>query len=155
MYTQHDTRSHGKGLEAEKRFEALAKTHGYDVKESSDSMNINGHVDYILTDKCGQVMRVEVKSNKPYAIVEFQNVQGYLGWLYGKATHIAYERDSDFVIIPRDKLAEYAEKVVDFSKVTTTDKLIHHQLTRRAFSLEKVSSLSYSEILSFAVIWRK
>jgi hypothetical protein len=77
------------------------------------------HVDYI-----SDFGKIDVKARKRVARkdanvqddlvwLEFKNVQGKFGWLYGKADWIAFERDEDFVLVKRHDLALMAEKLCD------------------------------------------
>lgn len=69
------------------------------------------HIDF----SCDLKMTVDVKSIKdPRSIwVEIKNIKGYDGWLYGKATHIAFERHDHFKIVRRLDLVELVDKLVD------------------------------------------
>jgi hypothetical protein len=45
-------------------------------------------------------------TNEEIIWVEFQNVRGNPGWLYGKADMIAFEVDKGFLLVPRTSLLE-------------------------------------------------
>ena len=53
------------------------------------------------------------KIQDDYIWIEFQNVTGHRGWLYGDADFIAFERESDFVVIPRKILIKVCYILVD------------------------------------------
>jgi len=109
------------GFKAEGLFQHLAEARGYNVETASTSMNIKDHIDLILTKDTEQYS-VDVKSRKKlhrngdyndaFVWVEFHNVQGKLGWLYGKADKIVFERADDFVIVDRENLKDYCETTV-------------------------------------------
>jgi hypothetical protein len=44
--------------------------------------------------------------------IEIRNVQGKVGWLYGKADYIAFETRSWWVVVDRAKLAEFVESAI-------------------------------------------
>ena len=69
------------------------------------------HVDFF----CDVRMQIDVKSIKnPECIwIELKNVQGKVGWLYGEATHFAFERQKYFVIVKKEDLIELVDRLVD------------------------------------------
>lgn len=69
-------------------------------------------------------MSVDVKSMKdPKTIwVELKNIKGYDGWLYGKATHIAFERDECFKIVSRKDLIWLVNELVDKDDMVDSPK---------------------------------
>jgi len=112
------------GEEAEETFAELAELNGYIVEESTNYSNIVEHIDFYLVSKRGLAdFSVDVKARKKsrrndtwyddqMVWIEFHNVAGKKGWLYGEADKIAFERNNDFVIVPREALAKLCEKIV-------------------------------------------
>lgn len=94
------------------------------VIPSSRMDNMTKHIDYYVYDNNQKYFTVDVKARKRYAKddkevwVEFKNEVGKAGWLYGKATVIAFEREKDFVIVSREKLKDLCEEMVDLSQKT-------------------------------------
>lgn len=83
------------------------------------------HIDYWLAmSSNGKKWGVDVKGNNlPDEIwVEFKNVQGKPGWLYGGAAIIAFDipEEGGFSIVDREELAFFCEKHV--SKETVSNK---------------------------------
>ena len=76
------------------------------------------HIDY----HCELPMAVDVKSIKdPETVwVELKNVQGKKGWLYGDATHIAFQRPLGFVVVKRLHLLELVEALVDMDAMVSS-----------------------------------
>jgi len=74
----------------------------------------NGQFDAI-DFKCNLKMNIDVKSRKdPSSIwIEFKNINGYDGWLYGRATHFAFEREHDFIIVSKLDLIRLVNEIVD------------------------------------------
>ena len=99
------------GEEAEETFAELAELNGYYIEESTNYSNIVEHIDFYLASKRGlDDFSVDVKARKKsrrnntwyddqMVWVEFHNVAGKKGWLYGEADKIAFERKNDFVIV--------------------------------------------------------
>lgn len=84
----------------------------------------NGQFDAI-DFKCNLKMNVDVKSQKdPSSVwIEFKNINGYDGWLYGDATHFAFERKQDFIIVSKFDLIRLVNRIVD--KNTVVDSPAH------------------------------
>jgi len=104
------------GRVAEVRFIRAARDLGLEVTKSSRSDDMNKHVDYWLAyDGVGR-WGVDVKGNNlPDEIwVEFLNVRGDKGWLYGEARIIAFDmpEEGGFVVIDRLDLVDYCEENV-------------------------------------------
>lgn len=110
------------GMRAEAYFALLAEERGYEVVESSVEDDRKNHIDlYITLDN--ETRSVDVKSKRgvgrrsgnDYTWVEFVNVSGRRGSLYGKADFIAFERDRDFLIVERKAFADWAGSKVNLS----------------------------------------
>ena len=116
------------GHRAEGTFSNLAEARGFNIHEATRHENMHEHWDVAL-DRWGDedddlvYMMVDVKARKKtrrkdahfndeWVWLEFKNVQGHNGWLKGNATHIAFERENDFVLVPRKKLREWADKEI-------------------------------------------
>ena len=102
------------GRVAEERFVRAARAVGLKVSKSSDMEDMHDHVDYWLAvEDSSTKWGVDVKGNNlPDEIwCEFKNVRGNDGWLYGRATIIAFDmpEEGGFAIVNREDLAEYCE----------------------------------------------
>ena len=105
-----------RGQQVESEFAELLNQKSDNVQPS----NLIGqfkHVDY--TSDIGSI---DVKARKritrkddevqdDLVWLEFKNVQGKEGWLYGNADWIAFERLEDFVLVKRIDLVELAEQL--------------------------------------------
>jgi hypothetical protein len=113
-----------RGFTAEDNFVSLMEKK-FRVVPSSRMDNMTKHIDFYVYDQNEKYFTVDVKARKKYAKddreiwVEFKNEVGKAGWLYGKATVIAFEREKDFVIVSREKLKNLCEQLVDLNKKTT------------------------------------
>ena len=86
--------SNATGRCAEVRFVRAARNKGLLVTKSNHTEDIHQHIDYWLAmNHDGRKWGVDVKGNNlPDEIwVEFKNVRGNDGWLYGGATIIAFD----------------------------------------------------------------
>lgn len=115
------------GQNAENCFSSCAQKNGFQVAKASFNDEMN-HIDFHLKSEKGLEISVDVKSRKKInrsdssvnddlIWIEFKNVQGRNGWLYGKADFICFERESDFIMVNRQSLAKLSEKLVDTSMI--------------------------------------
>ena len=94
------------------------------------------HIDYWLAmSSNGKKWGVDVKGNNlPDEIwVEFNNVQGKPGWLYGGAAIIAFDipEEGGFSIVDREELAFFCEKHVSDETVSNKKDAYLKRYTRK------------------------
>jgi hypothetical protein len=94
-----------------------------DIKKSDRESDMFGHYDFIIADK----VKVDVKGAKkinrydqaPHHdthYIEFRNVRGNKGWVYGEADYIAFEYYDTFVFVKRVNIIELCKsKILDKS----------------------------------------
>jgi len=113
------------GHAAETVFRELLKAEGYTVTDATMEEQRN-HVDFIATRNNSNT-RFDVKARKKisrqdnnyqdeFVWVEILNVRGDKGWVFGGADFIAFEREKDFLIVRRDKLADFIQKTCNLRK---------------------------------------
>ncbi len=115
------------GHKAEADFASLAESKGWTVSKASKRDNMYKHIDFVLRDMenfdLDQCLLVDVKSRKKtsrkdknfnddWIWLELKNVQGKDGWLLGASTHIAFERENEFVLVPRNELFTWVKKAI-------------------------------------------
>jgi len=128
--------SNATGRMAEVRFVRAAREKGLMVTKSSHTEDIHEHIDYWLAmSSQGKRWGVDVKGNNlPDEIwVEFKNVRGNSGWLYGGATIIAFDmpEEGGFAIVDREELAFFCEKHVANEFVANKKDAYLKRYTRR------------------------
>ena len=117
------------GDKAESSFETAARKAGLSCGKSSSQEEIR-HIDFWVEGEKLPKTAVDVKSRKKvkrsddklndeFVWIEFANVQGKRGWLYGDSNIIAFERESDFLLVDRKLLARLCENLCDVSKLNT------------------------------------
>ena len=95
------------GLGAEQLFDQIAVSKNLEIKNAKRRENIQKHIDKYITDDVG-TWSVDIKARKKtrrsdnnaqddWIWIEFQNVRGNTGWLYGEADCIAFETQDNFV----------------------------------------------------------
>ena len=116
------------GHGAEKSFAELAEDKSFEVTRATRKANMFSHIDFILKKTItGEVepltLKVDVKARKrtsrkdkkfndDWIWLEFLNVQGKNGWLVGESTHIVFEREHEFVLVPRENLFNWSKKAI-------------------------------------------
>lgn len=89
------------------------------------------HIDFHCILPNGEHLDVDVKGMRKnsrsddklddtISWVEFKNVNGNNGWLYGKATHIAFVTNSNVIFVKRDELAKFAESKIKGMPISNT-----------------------------------
>jgi len=128
------------GIQAEISFTDVAKKKGYEVIRANKDANVYKHVDLYLTQN-HNVTSVDVKARKKlsrrddkynddFTWIEFKNVRGNDGWLYGKADKIVFEREKDFVLVNRDMLQRFCEQKVSEVFVSTSKEALYKKYQR-------------------------
>jgi hypothetical protein len=124
-----------RGQLAEDTFKKLLVAEGYPVRDANRQEQIQSHIDFIVNQN-NKPVNYEVKARKKirrsdpdvqddFVWVEIQSVSDrdgnvHLGWIFGAADFIAFERASDFIVVDRLKL-------LDFVKTNCNLKKIAHQ----------------------------
>ena len=76
--------------------------------------------------------RNDSKAQDDWIWIEFQNVRGNAGWLYGEADNIAFETQDNFIVVDRESLVNYVEEAVDMGKPVRKSFLAKYKTYRRA-----------------------
>ena len=161
-----------RGRKSEICFKGLAERRGYTVIETSAASNMREHIDFILSrDDSPDKIAVDVKARKKTSRrsdnyddenvwIEFNNVRGKPGWLYGKADKIAFERAFDFVLVDRESLKDYCEATVSPALVASPFDAVYKSFQRNGRK-DVISRVPMKDILhpySFTIgveIWKK
>jgi hypothetical protein len=129
------------GNKAEDAFMEIATARGWKISAATKEQNINEHWDFLI-EKEGQTYKVEVKSEKriqrddhasqtEFVWVELRNVRGEVGWLFGVADLIAFEKQNVFVFVKRlDLLGVVNQKVNLVAKVKSAKEALYKIYTR-------------------------
>lgn len=123
------------GASAEDKFNQVVTELGVKTRYTGFKDQIR-HIDFHMAFRG----TVDVKARKritrsgaiqdEYVWVEFVGNSGKKGWLYGAATHIAFERLRDFVVVPRKELARIAEELVE-------DTIVHNPEEAHLFRYQR------------------
>ena len=149
------------GDRAEDLFVKIAEWKGLICKKSSKADNIASHIDIILDKQASdKTWSVDVKAMKKtsrsassaqdqYVWIEFKNVQGNKGWLYGKADIIAFELENTFALVNRERLADWCEKNVDMTKTVKSPAEAIKKVYTRKGRKDQISLIPIKEIGEF------
>lgn len=150
------------GQLGEQRFVDACKAVGYEVKAATREQNIHDHIDFfVLRSHVDVWSGVDVKSgNHPETIwIEFKNVTGKSGWLFGKAEFFAFEMPEvgGFIMIRKKDLIQLCEEIVDATPVKHKDDAHCKLYTRKGredlltkLHLTDLEKLGKLQILKYA-----
>jgi hypothetical protein len=152
-----DGSSFALGESAENSFTSAAQKNGMSVTVGSQQDEFN-HIDFHVS-KDNLNFSVEVKSRKKIKRgdtsvndeliwIEFKNVRGKRGWLYGGADALAFEREHDFVIVDRKLLARLCERLCDLTQLNTNVKMPLYTAYQRHGRQDILSLIKMSDILT-------
>ena len=144
------------GLGAEQLFDQIAESKSLEIKNAKRRENMQKHIDKYVTDDVG-TWSVDIKARKKtsrsnsqaqddWIWIEFQNVRGNAGWLYGEADRIAFETQDDFIVVDRSSLIDYVEDVVDMGKSVKYSSHAQYKTYRRAGRNDLLTMVELSEI---------
>lgn len=155
------------GGSAEVQFKEIAEKLGNQVAKASFREQIS-HIDFHILNQKGEKYTVDVKSRKKIKRkdnnvddeviwIEFKNVQGKNGWIYGAANFIAFERENSFLIVSRPALAKLCEKIVDLSQINANIKYPLYTGYQRYGRKDLLSLIKIEDITDNLkhIIWEK
>lgn len=132
-----------RGTLAEKHFLSIMSSKGYSYTKASLNEDFNQHWDYKFDHPSPSPglttpFTVEIKSmkrvsssdpsvNPDIVWIEFINVKGSKGWLYGNADYVAFELKDTFLVVPLLKLRTLAEQLVLEPQGITIDTIYDGQ----------------------------
>lgn len=125
----------------------------FKVVPSSYKEQVKDHIDYYVYDN-NRYFTVDVKAKKKFTKddkevwIEFKNVNGNNGWLYGTATVIAFEREKDFIIVSREKLKTLCESLIDTNNATTDKFGCLYKAYTRENRKDLISKIKFEDIFN-------
>lgn len=160
MNNTHNTArqiSQAYGQSVEQSFYALALKNGNKIRESSQHENMHKHIDFHLTSKDGKEYSLDVKGMKKisrhdnfvqdeWIFIEFKNVNGDNGWLYGHADYIVFETKTSFIFVLRKDLIEVCDKLIDKTYQVESSSDCAYRVYTRHDRHDLVSRIKLSDI---------
>lgn len=152
--THHDSLSMGR--RAEDLFVATAQKRGWTVTPAPKEADIHEHWDFEIV-KDGYVRKVEVKAmkrekrgdemlNPEWVWIEFRNVRGEVGWLFGKANWIAFETADSFLIIDRHDLYQHVRRAVDRETKVESAREAKYKTYTRAGRPDQIAQIRLDDL---------
>lgn len=154
------------GGNAEDLFILAAVQHGWKISAAAEKQNIEEHWDFLI-EKDGQARKVEVKSEKriergdanaqtDFIWVELRNVRGKVGWLFGCADWIAFEKQNAFVFVQRLDLLKVVNQKVDLVAKVKSAKEALYKIYTRSGRKDKLTLLPVRDIEPIIFMeWKK
>lgn len=151
------------GNGAEVGFVESCKKNGIFCVPSSRQENMMGHFDFrMLPSEKSPIslgIKVEVKSakrlrrhdtdiNYDVIYVEFLNVNGDKGWLYGQADYFAFQRPVGFCLVKKQKLIGVAEALI--TKEWANKPTLYKSYKRYDRPAERVGLILFSDVSNFS-----
>lgn len=164
---QYDNRGAAEnGRRAEKGFVKTTKGKGYKIRTSTIDENMFGHIDFHVKLTDGSIFSVDVKAIKSiktgwdlqdeWLWLEFLNVHGHDGWLYGKSEYMAFETFTSFVLCPRIEVQKLAEELIDIEDFAGKTEWAKYRVYRRPGRKDKIGMIQYSDLESIThEVWVK
>jgi len=155
------------GSSAEQQFKQIAEKLSNKVIDASLEEQFN-HIDFHIVNKFKRSCTVDVKARKKIkrennnveddvVWIEFKNVQGKNGWIYGSATLIAFEQEHSFLIVGRKALANLCEKIINLDKIDTNNRYPLYTGYQRYNRKDLLSLIKVQDITNNLkyIIWKK
>jgi hypothetical protein len=154
------------GGKAEDLFEVLAKNKNLKIEKASLKQQLS-NIDFIISNNdkktfidvkaCKKTSRSSEESNEEFVWIEFKNINGNNGWLYGASDFVAFERVKDFVIVPKKPLILLCERIVNRAiKVDKASDALYSIYSRKGRK-DEISLIKMKDILDNIkiTIWKK
>lgn len=155
------------GDSSENNFEILLNKLELTFRKSTKNENIYKHFDYVVNSKRNKdkSYKIDVKSEKrknrnnfidsSIQWIEFMNVSGNKGWIFGESDYIAFENSNKFVIVERIVLLKYLieEKgiIEDIYKkpIISNKNRIFYECYRREGRKDSIVMMPIQDIIDF------
>lgn len=154
------------GRRAEELFSTLAQREGWSITPSPREANMHEHWDFEII-KDGYRRKVEVKAlkrqsrgddalNPDWVWIEFRNVRGEAGWLFGKSNWIAFETQSSFLVVDRHDLYQLVRRSVDRKTSVDSAREAKYKTYTRAGRPDQIAQVQLADIRKIKVLeWEK
>ncbi len=155
------------GLESELLFKMVAEKRGFTVVKSPDHQDMNDHIDWFI-EKNGKRYSVDVKGLKRASRkdkekdedviwVEFRNVEGKPGSLFGKQDFFAYEQNDSFILVRRKDLLDLSFDCLNsFTRIVHKSDYALYNLYTRYGKKDLVTRLKKNNLLEIEhKVWPK
>ena len=126
-----------------------------DIVKSDRESDMFGHYDFIISNKvkvdvkgAKKINRSDAEENHNIHYVEFRNVRGDKGWVYGEADYIAFEYYDTFLLVKREKIIELCKKKI-INKIINNHKEMY-ELYRRQGRQDLITLVPTKDLLQIS-----
>jgi len=146
------------GEKVEKLFVSVLKRKDPKARVGTSQEDLFGKID-VVSPKYGgtydvkakkKVSRSNAEAQDEFIWIEYQNVQGTRGWLFGDADFIAFERENDFVVIPRNDLIKVCKLLVDKDRFVVEGKYALYKMYQRKGRKDLLTMIKMSDIVGLS-----
>lgn len=146
-----------RGGYGERTFVDILHERGFSFKEIRGKKQWTMHIDFVFwkgnrewsvdVKALKKVSRKDKELNPTIIWVEFKNVRGNNGWLYGQADYIAFEFSDHFIVVETKLLADLSEKLVDKKKRVSKAKDALYSVYTRRGRQDEISMIQTEDLL--------
>ena len=149
----------GKDIESN-RFKRVLSLIDPNIRKATHEEDQRSHIDYHTvfgTVDVKAMKRVARSGHKQteYLWVEFRNVQGMNGWLYGEQKWIALEKEDGFLFVTREDLKNLAIEKCDTKTYVSNARDALYKMYSRDNAEDVISMIKYSDLKSIPSIFIK
>ena len=156
-----NTSSWNRGQRVEKEFTRLLRRRDPNFQKANREDQFR-HIDYhtsfgtIDVKAKKRINRSDSKEQDELIWVEFKNVQGRDGWLKSAVDIIAFERDSDFLLVKRNYLLGLAQSLCDLNSKVSNSREALYKGYQREGRKDLISIIKMSDIENLPhQLWKK
>jgi len=133
------------GANAEIKFASICKKlDNYRIRGSTKYEEIKLHYDFVIEitkKEKVEYNRIEVKAMKScnrgkpvdptITYLEYKNVKGGPGWIYGSSDYVAFEQPNHFLVVYREDLVTFAENLKKTLRLSKKSGIINTLYSRK------------------------
>lgn len=149
-------------MSATERFTKLAKEKSFILEKSSESDDIHKHIDYWIYKEGKEESKksLDLKGLKrssrhggfaewDWLWIEYKNVQGDKGWLYGEQDIIVFECPRFFISVKREQLKDLCESIAPFNEnnIVTKPEDAKRKIYSRSGRLDILTRINIIDII--------
>jgi len=135
------------GDDTEDLFVSACTKLGYACTKTNASTDMFDHIDFYIDRPSGRTsVDVKGKNTIDSIWVEFKNVKGKDGWLYGKAQYIAFDMPelNGFVMVGRNELKDRCEQIIEKVFVSKSEAI--RKLYTRDGRMDVIAQIELNDI---------
>ncbi len=157
-------------IRANGEFQKIAESKKYKVRYPSKKVSAELYVSLYLkgqdaSTKLDREVAVDVKAfkkpkgrNNGWVWIEVKNVRGQDGWINGESNFVAFEREKDFILIPRTQVLHLVNSKVRFDLgLVNSAHQAKYRVYQRKGRRDQIAQVKISDLLKLnnVSIWKK